>query len=416
VASIRQAKSSIDLTYFIYDICGAVGGVLTEELGRAAKRGVRVRVIVDAYTQDSDFRDKAVAVFDALKIDVRYYNVTSKYNPMSNLRTHIKMFVFDGTSYHTGGRNIADDYFGLADGTNWIDRDVFVRGSSSRQADASFNELWNSSNVKRVESGFNAAQIKDALKSCTDEKKEMKSRLRARLNKEWSKPVLASSYRCEGRFVADSPAFADAFVVGTDQDNGSPLSYLRDGRLTLKRFSHEMLKMFSSAKAEIFTENWGYVPQEDVRQIFLSKRSAGIPVVIVTNRSTEGYGPTDLILRERSQTDSKGSMKVLAVAPELIVAPRNALTPKNSIGKFHSKIYVVDRKKVAVSSWNLDPRSHHTNLEAGWVSDNCPAFAAEIQDLTMKELKTKKAGTEKWEGRAPTILEKITAWASHEFL
>ncbi|MBX2995744.1 MAG: phosphatidylserine/phosphatidylglycerophosphate/cardiolipin synthase family protein [Bdellovibrionaceae bacterium] len=414
VSSIRNAKRSIDLTYFIYDICGTVGGVLTDELGAAAKRGVKVRVIVDAYTHDEETRDKAVALFDSKGIELRYYNVTKKWNPQGNNRTHIKLFVFDGSTYVTGGRNVADDYFGFANGTNWIDRDVFVQGSSGPQAARNFNELWNSRNTSRLESNLSTAARIEALKECANNNKEEKRRLSARLNGAWSQPVKAKSYRCEGRFVSDSPAFADVVALNDGDYDNRP--YLHGERLELKRMTHALMKQFQSAQSEIFTENWGYVPQADIRSILLSKRDKGVEVVVVTNRSTEGYGPTDLILRERAQTDTGGTMKILAIAPEKITAPRHALTPKESVGKYHSKVYTVDRKKVAVTSWNMDPRSHHTNLESGWVSENCPQLALDIQAETAKSIKVKNAGNEAWDGKGPSFLKKIMAWASHEFL
>lgn len=415
VSSIRNAKRSIDLTYFIYDMCGTVGGVLTDELAAAAKRGVKVRMIVDAYTHDEDTRDKAIAIFDSKGIDIRYYNVTQKWNPQSNNRTHIKLFVFDRSTYVTGGRNIADDYFGFANGTNWIDRDVFVQGTSGAQAARNFDELWNSRNTSRLESGLSTAAKVEAIKECAKNNKEEKRRFQARLNSAWAQPVKAKSYRCEGRFVSDSPAFADGADLFTDE-SGGPQSYLRGERLRLKRLTADLMKQFNSARSEIFSENWGYVPQADIREILLQKREAGVQVTIVTNRSTEGYGPTDLILRQRAQSDNQGSMKILAIAPEKIIAPRHALTPKESVGKYHSKVYTVDGRKVAVTSWNMDPRSHHTNLESGWMSDNCPEFAQDIKTLTVKTIAAKNAGQEPWTGKGPNLWQQFMAWASHEFL
>src|SRR5690606_29961747 len=59
----------------------------------------------------------------------------------------------------------------------------------------------------------------------------------------------------------------------------------------------------------------------------------------------------------------------------------NALTPGDG-GQWHlhSKSMVRDHKDVWFGSYNIDPRSYHTNLENGVFVKDCPALAKLIED------------------------------------
>jgi phosphatidylserine/phosphatidylglycerophosphate/cardiolipin synthase-like enzyme len=67
----------------------------------------------------------------------------------------------------SGGRNIADDYFGLAQ-DNWIDRDVAVTGWQAVKATDRYNKLWKDRLVKAIDpSKVSDAQLKEYNRNCT---------------------------------------------------------------------------------------------------------------------------------------------------------------------------------------------------------------------------------------------------------
>ena len=59
-------------------------------------------------------------------------------------RTHRKILVKDREEAITGGRNIGDDYFDLDEVYNFLDRDVWVKGSGAVAMADSFNAVWES--------------------------------------------------------------------------------------------------------------------------------------------------------------------------------------------------------------------------------------------------------------------------------
>lgn len=141
-----RAQRSIDITTFIYEPCEASGQLFTEILARKAKEGVKVRVLLDSLTQPKKQSQNLADYFARYGIELRTYNDYSILSPMANLRLHAKLMIIDGTTYVSGGRNIADDYFSLADNTeNFLDKDLIVSGASVREARDSFSELWNAS-------------------------------------------------------------------------------------------------------------------------------------------------------------------------------------------------------------------------------------------------------------------------------
>ena len=105
--AIGRAERSIMLETYIFDR-DAIGEKFADALGDAVKRGVEVRVLVDAVGARYSFpsivkllKDKGVAV------DVFNGNIIIGLRlPYANLRTHRKILIVDGKVAFTGGMNI----------------------------------------------------------------------------------------------------------------------------------------------------------------------------------------------------------------------------------------------------------------------------------------------------------------------
>jgi len=140
--SIRQAKTRIDLETYNYN-SGEAGDVFTSALVDAARRGVNVRVVLDAFGASSpprDFGDRLTAAggrlvwFNALRI----WNIES-----TNTRTHRKLLVVDGEVAYTGGAGVADHWLGHAqDEKHWRDTQFKIAGPAVRLFEACFFENW----------------------------------------------------------------------------------------------------------------------------------------------------------------------------------------------------------------------------------------------------------------------------------
>ena len=139
---IRKAKKHIEVEYFIYAL-DTSSKILTVELVKAAKRGVKVRMLVD--------KSAAVFVLDeyyakALKdagVELRYYNPAPIYRISSiNFRNHRKLISADDQYAITGGRNVEDDYYDFSEEFNFLDRDVYVEGDIVKTMRKSFDHFF----------------------------------------------------------------------------------------------------------------------------------------------------------------------------------------------------------------------------------------------------------------------------------
>ena len=158
---IREAKEKITLLYFLARDDRITLGMLAL-LRDARRRGVGdVRVIIDG-----SFHRIPKAVLAHLRdegVQVRVYHPFDLRHPSWIFhRMHEKVIVADRARYITGGRNLAESYFGLDRKKNFLDRDVYVEGASAADADRRFEELWSSRHVSGMGLHATAAAKREA--------------------------------------------------------------------------------------------------------------------------------------------------------------------------------------------------------------------------------------------------------------
>src|SRR5690606_24394467 len=152
------ARSSIDLQTYIFDEDDA-GRLVIDELLAAARRGVRVRVLVDQLSA-LRYVDSLAALASAhVNFQMRIYTPVLGRARLSypqyvlaaaccwrqlNRRMHNKEFLIDGIVGITGGRNYQDRYFDWDDEYNFRDRDILVGGPVTADMAENFEAFWNS--------------------------------------------------------------------------------------------------------------------------------------------------------------------------------------------------------------------------------------------------------------------------------
>ena len=108
LAAIESAKKSISLATYIFDN-DASGKQFAEALGRAVKRGVTVRVLIDAAGTRYSW-PSIIHRLEALQVPYARFLPASLFTPWRvatiNLRNHRKILVVDGVTAFTGGMNI----------------------------------------------------------------------------------------------------------------------------------------------------------------------------------------------------------------------------------------------------------------------------------------------------------------------
>ena len=143
--AIRGAQRTIDFCTFVYwegDIAIEFAGALCE----AAKRGVRVRVLLDAVGARR-IDDHLIEQMRDAGCIVRWFRpfVDGKVPAIgeANRRTHRKILVCDGEVGFCGGVGIADEWTGDArDETEWRDTHLGLRGPVVAGLFAAFVDNW----------------------------------------------------------------------------------------------------------------------------------------------------------------------------------------------------------------------------------------------------------------------------------
>lgn len=140
IGAIRAAKTSVSLESYIF-MDDEAGREFADALIEAAKKGVKVRVLVD------DFGSKMGRLSDELKsagIDLRTYRPIHPLNFFKiGKRTHRKILVVDGKVCFTGGMCIDKRWRGDARNKDeWREIQVQATGPVARQMQSIFAENW----------------------------------------------------------------------------------------------------------------------------------------------------------------------------------------------------------------------------------------------------------------------------------
>lgn len=162
---IRAATTSIDIQTYIFDEDDA-GHLFLDELLAAARRGVRVRVLVDQLSALRHVETLAALAGAHANFEMRIYNPLlgrARINYPQyllaaaccwrklNQRMHNKALLIDGLVGITGGRNYQNSYYDWDTEYNFRDRDVFIAGPVVAQMQASFEQYWNGRRARPVE-------------------------------------------------------------------------------------------------------------------------------------------------------------------------------------------------------------------------------------------------------------------------
>ena len=155
LALVERAERSLDLQYYAIH-ADASTAVLLERIRSAARRGVRVRILLDDFNSVGEDAQVLRLAFEP-GIEIRLFNplagsrrslLTRILGSLSDVeriqkRMHNKLFLADSAWGITGGRNLGDAYFGGDDKSAFVDLDVLAAGAIVRQMAASFDRFWN---------------------------------------------------------------------------------------------------------------------------------------------------------------------------------------------------------------------------------------------------------------------------------
>lgn len=139
LALIGGAIHSVDMVMYIFEHDGAGTRVL-DAMTAAARRGVRVRAVIDSFGS-ADISDR---IFDPLRAaggSVTFFS--RRWRSSYLIRNHQKLILIDDHVAVTGGFNIADPYLSKGSVHCWFDLGIVVRGPTVARMTRWFDILHN---------------------------------------------------------------------------------------------------------------------------------------------------------------------------------------------------------------------------------------------------------------------------------
>lgn len=373
------AEQSIDSQYYIWrdDTSGIM---LLDALYSAAKRGVRVRLLLD--DNGVPGLDDLMAALNAHdKFEIRLFNPSTVRSPKllgyafdffrMNRRMHNKSFIVDGALAIIGGRNIGDEYFEVGEDDLFIDLDVLAAGSVVHETAAVFDEYWNSASVFEVE------------KLIEGEGDGGIAAFETRVANVLSNP-LAVSLIGDLRNNADRYANGDIALEWTnvrlvaDDPTKGQGNATRD-QLMITRLSD----ILGTVTERLDLVSAYFVPGRSGTDFLADLAEAGVDIRVFTN----AMNTTDVLMvhsgytryrRELLETGVR--LYELKLHGDMTSEAHMQIKPFGLSGaSLHAKTFAVDRQRIFIGSFNFDPRSASLNCEMGFLIDS-PTLANRISN------------------------------------
>jgi putative cardiolipin synthase len=287
-----------------------------------------------------------------------------------NRRMHNKSFTADNQITLIGGRNIADEYFGAREDSNFGDLDVLGIGPIVQDVSNMFDTYWNHERAAPIESFADMPE---------DPAAELE-RVRVELEQS-SKDILTSKYaaavenKIHEYVDTNNSVFTWApysMVVDSPDKNIKSKAATADSIVTPLRES------LQDAQKELLIISPYFVPRKTGIQALSDLQKRGVQVTIITNSLAAnnqasvhgGYAPSRKPLLQAGVT-------ILEVRPDANIPGSEFMAKSGAKATLHTKAFVVDREEAFIGSFNFDPRSANINTELG-VIIRSPKIAEEI--------------------------------------
>lgn len=144
--AISKAKHYIHIEYYKW-YNDSIGRHMLNELAKATDRGVKVRILYDAFGcsgEDPNVTDDFIAHYRSMGLDlVGWDPMRFPYINHALHRLHRKMVVIDGRMVYTGGLNVADYYIhGKPEIGKWADMHARLEGPIVDEYQRLFADMW----------------------------------------------------------------------------------------------------------------------------------------------------------------------------------------------------------------------------------------------------------------------------------
>lgn len=368
---IRHAERTLDLQYFIFR-GDETGTLVREELRQAADRGVRIRVLVDdGDTVPGDeklleldgYPNMQVWIFNPF--DTRSHHALARnfdfllHRSRLDYRMHNKLLVADNAIALIGGRNIGNQYFQVDPDSQFADDEVFVIGPMAQQLSHEFDQFWNGDmTVPAHALGGLPAYQPPASISVVPGSSDYLARI--------------ASGEPYGSFLSGTEplTWTDARLIYDSPDKRYIVQRLERGRLMSQAVEEEI----GRAREETLILSPYFVPSDHELSLLQTQAGRNTQVKVLTNSleaapslaAQSGYDK----LRKQLVRSGVRLYEIRARLDSVRGSGQSRSVSKYGNYALHAKLYVFDRRRCFIGSWNYDQRSLRINTEMGLLIDN----------------------------------------------
>ncbi|WP_423840736.1 phospholipase D family protein [Vibrio mytili] len=374
---IESAQKSLDLQYYIYR-GDETSRFITWRLYEAAKRGVRVRLLLDDMQKRND---QVMAALNAHpNIEIRLFNpheyrgsrlfeLASDFNRL-NRRMHNKSLTADSVAAIVGGRNIGNEYFSFESEVEFGDFDLLLYGEAVQQTADQFDLYWNSLYAVPME------WITPDFEQITD----------AAIDKQVQELELGK------KFTSGTYNFTNLEMY-QELKQGKLNLYWGDGQIWFdlpdkiatneSQLVGNLIELLKTVEHSFVLISPYFVPTESGTKALTNAAKRGVDITIVTNSlaSNDVFAVHGWYAKYRKALLESG-IKLWEVKSSAKLKSKWSLTG-SSRSSLHAKAMALDGKTLFVGSMNWDPRSAALNTEMAVVVEQpeyIQSFVAELPE------------------------------------
>lgn len=423
---VRSARKSIEVQTFIFSADDS-GYLFLDELIRAARRGVRVRVIADQLFSLGDYTLLARLARAHANFELRLYNPAfddAATQPLEfaanilccffqfNQRMHNKLLLIDGETGLAGGRNYEDRYFDWDPEFDYRDRDVAVTGvSAGRQMQASFEQFWTHKRTRTM------AQLKDVNRRLLQISREPAPPWDT---PPWQRPDRVAAIMRQAddwNWIVDRFVAHGFRVAQVDYFSDSPNKPLEPENPADKALTRHIVDLLDDARHEIVLQTPYLVISRPARRVFrgLRERVPDLRVIVSTNSlaATDAFYVYALSHKYKKRYIKHLGFEIHELKPfpgdatrmiqgyEALAGasgdPSNGAAAAASADErrgprvgLHAKSIVIDGRISLIGSHNFDPRSDNYNTESGFIIHDA-AFAQALRASVLRDTEPQNA-------------------------
>ena len=404
----RLATRSLDVQYYLLK-GDHTGMTLMRALRDASLRGVRVRLLIDdLYTAGEDELLLGLAAHP--NVQVRLFNpfpvgrdsLLGRFMGSAldwrrvNRRMHNKLFVADNAAAVAGGRNMADEYVMNAQGSNFIDMDVFAAGPVVRELSQAFDSYWNSPQVYPVQriaaSAQSLQQLRERFDSLTalavppqtieltaamtplpeayPARESVSEDIVTMLNLpfELARGKLGPLLPAKARVLFDPLSKTE----GRNEDEDTLSETVTEGVVNWLKTARRHIKLVSPY----------FVPNDAAVASMAQARAHGVGVDVITN-SLAATDESWVYVGYSTHVKEllRLGVNVAELSPTLSVKRKKLGIFGQRSGALHMKSAIVDHAQVFLGSMNLDARSAKINTELGLLIES-PEMARQLEGFS----------------------------------